>query len=81
MGSQLSFELIPAYADEHGNGQFLVPLLKRNPSGVRWVTREKGTFGFVRGDVLSMRLSGESPDETLRSAKNLLNRLSTGGNI
>ena len=48
---------------------------------VRLVTKEKGTFSFARGEMLSMRLPGNSPQEVLAAAKNLLNRLSPGGSI
>ena len=47
----------------------------------RWVTREKGTFSFVKGEVLAMRLPGDAPAAVLGAAKNLLNRLLPGGSI
>ncbi|MGE5188894.1 MAG: transcription-repair coupling factor [Gemmatimonadota bacterium] len=70
---------------KRGDGRLYLALSARSEvdRGVlaRWVTREKGTFSFVRGEVLAMRLAGESPADVLRAAKNLLNRLATGGNI
>jgi transcription-repair coupling factor (superfamily II helicase) len=48
---------------------------------VRLVAKERNTFSFARGEMLSVRLSGDSPPEVLAAAKNLLNRLSPGGSI
>jgi transcription-repair coupling factor (superfamily II helicase) len=48
---------------------------------VAWVTRERKTFSFVRGEVLAMRLPGEGPQDVLQAAKNLLNRFGTGSSI
>ncbi len=48
---------------------------------VSWVTRERKTFSFARGEVLAMRLPGEGPEEVLATAKNLLNRLGAGNSI
>jgi len=48
---------------------------------VRLVAKEGNTFSFARGEMLSVRLSGDSPPEVLAAAKNLLNRLSPGGSI
>jgi len=48
---------------------------------VRLVAKERNTFSFARGEMLSVRLSGDSPPEVLAVAKNLLNRLSPGGSI
>jgi hypothetical protein len=48
---------------------------------VSWVTRERKTFSFARGEVLSMRLPGIGAEEILQAAKNLLNRFSTGSSI
>src|SRR5512143_226074 len=48
---------------------------------VSWVTRERKTFSFVRGEILAMRLTGRDPAEILAAAKNLLNRFSTGSSI
>ena len=46
---------------------------------VEWVTKERKMFSFLKGEIFSMRLSGESPEEVLSAAKNLLNRFGTGG--
>ena len=48
---------------------------------VSWVTRERKTFSFVRGEILAMRLPGRDPAEILTAAKNLLNRFGTGSSI
>ncbi|MGA7105677.1 MAG: TRCF domain-containing protein, partial [Candidatus Deferrimicrobiaceae bacterium] len=48
---------------------------------VRLVAKERNTFSFARGEMLSVRLPGDSPPEVLAAAKNLLNRLSPGGSI
>jgi transcription-repair coupling factor (superfamily II helicase) len=48
---------------------------------VEWVTKERKTFSFLRGEILSMRLPGEGPADVLSAAKNLLNRFGTGGSI
>jgi hypothetical protein len=48
---------------------------------VAWVTRERKTFSFVRGEVLAMRLPDEGPQDVLQAAKNLLNRFGTGSSI
>jgi transcription-repair coupling factor (superfamily II helicase) len=70
---------------KRGNGALFLALSER--SGIdrsllaRLVTKEKGTYTFVRGEMLSMRLPGNSPPEVLSAAKNLLNRLSPGGSI
>lgn len=48
---------------------------------VRWVTKERKTFSFVRGEILSMRLPGEAPEEVLSAARNLLNRFDAGSSI
>jgi hypothetical protein len=45
------------------------------------VTRERKTFSFARGEVLSMRLPGIGAEEILQAAKNLLNRFGTGSSI
>jgi transcription-repair coupling factor (superfamily II helicase) len=70
---------------KRGNGALFLALSER--SGIdrsllaRLVTKEKGTYSFSRGEMLSMRLPGDSPPEVLAAAKNLLNRLSPGGSI
>jgi transcription-repair coupling factor (superfamily II helicase) len=70
---------------KRGNGSLFLALSERSGIDrsflVRLVTKEKGAFSFARGEMLSMRLSGESPPEVLAAAKNLLNRLSPGGSI
>jgi transcription-repair coupling factor (superfamily II helicase) len=48
---------------------------------VEWVTKERKVFSFLRGEILSMRLPGEGPEEVLSAAKNLLNRFGTGSSI
>ena len=70
---------------KRGNGALFLALSERSvvdrSTLVRLVTKEKGTFSFARGEMLSMRLPGNSPQEVLAAAKNLLNRLSPGGSI
>ncbi|MEW6721255.1 MAG: transcription-repair coupling factor [Thermodesulfobacteriota bacterium] len=48
---------------------------------VEWITKERRTFSFLKGEVLSMRLPGEAPAEVLSAAKILLNRFGAGTNI
>jgi transcription-repair coupling factor (superfamily II helicase) len=48
---------------------------------VSWVTRERKTFSFVRGEILAMRLPGQDPGEVLAAAKNLLSRFGAGSTI
>ncbi|HEY3489141.1 MAG TPA: transcription-repair coupling factor [Candidatus Deferrimicrobiaceae bacterium] len=48
---------------------------------VRWVTKERGTFSFVRGEVLAMRIESDAPGVVLSSARKLLNRFAPGSNI
>ncbi|MBE0604424.1 MAG: hypothetical protein IH611_12470, partial [Deltaproteobacteria bacterium] len=48
---------------------------------IQWVTKERKSFSFVRGEILSMRLPGDAPAEVLSAAKNLLNRFGTGSSI
>jgi len=70
---------------KRGNGALFVTLSGR--SGVdrsllaRLVTKERGTYSFARGEMLSVRLPGDSPPQVLAAAKNLLNRLFPGGSI
>jgi len=70
---------------KRGNGALFLAFSERSAIDrtflVRLVTKEKGTFSFARGEMLSMRLQGNSPPEVLAAAKNLLNRLSPGGSI
>jgi transcription-repair coupling factor (superfamily II helicase) len=48
---------------------------------VRWVTKERNTFSFVRGEVLAMRIESENPDAVLSAARKLLNRFSPGSTM
>ncbi len=48
---------------------------------VRWVTKERKDFSFVRGEVLAMRLESDAPDAVLASARKLLNRFAPGSTI
>ncbi len=70
---------------KRGNGTLFLTLSERSEVDrhllVKWVTREKPTFSFVRGEVLAMRLPGEAPEAVLAAAKNLLNRFPPGRNI
>ena len=70
---------------KRGNGALFLALSGRSGVDrsllVRLVAKEKNTFSFVRGEMLSVRLSGDAPPEVLAAAKNLLNRLSPGGSI
>lgn len=70
---------------KRGNGALFLALAEQSEIDrsrlVRLVTKEKGTFSFARGEMLSMRLPGDSPPEVLAAAKNLLNRVSPGGSI
>ncbi len=70
---------------KRGNGALFLALAEQSEIDrsclVRLVMKEKGTFSFARGEMLSMRLPGDSPPEVLAAAKNLLNRVSPGGSI
>jgi len=70
---------------KRGNGALFLALSGQSDVDrsllVRLVTRERNTFSFARGEILSMRLPGDSPTEVLSAAKNLLNRVSPGGSI
>jgi transcription-repair coupling factor (superfamily II helicase) len=70
---------------KRGNGALFLALSGRSGIDrsvlVRLVTKERRTFSFARGEMLSMRLPGNSPPDVLAAAKNLLNRLSAGGSI
>ena len=70
---------------KRGNGALFLALSGRSGVDrsllVRLVAKEKNTFSFVRGEMLSVRLSGDAPPEVLAAAKNLLKRLSPGGSI
>jgi transcription-repair coupling factor (superfamily II helicase) len=70
---------------KRGNGALYLALSDRAEVDrrllIRWVTREKAVFSFVRGEVLAMKVPGDSPETVLSAAKNLLNRFPTGGSI
>jgi transcription-repair coupling factor (superfamily II helicase) len=70
---------------KRGNGVLFLSLAPHSAFDrgrlVTWVTRERKTFSFVRGEVLSMRISGDAAEEILQAAKNLLNRFGTGSSI
>jgi len=70
---------------KRGNGALFLALSRGSGVDrsllVRLVAKEGNTFSFARGEMLSVRLSGDSPPEVLAAARNLLNRLSPGGSI
>ena len=70
---------------KRGDGSLFLTLSAHSPFDraklVSWVTRERKTFSFVRGEILAMRLPGPDPAEILAAAKNLLNRFGTGSSI
>ena len=70
---------------KRGDGSLFLTLSAHSPFDraklVTWVTRERKTFSFVRGEILAMRLPGRDPAEILAAAKNLLNRFGTGSSI
>jgi len=70
---------------KRGDGSLFLTLSAHSPFDrarlVSWVTRERKTFSFVRGEILAMRLPGQDPAEILTAAKNLLSRFGTGSNI
>ena len=70
---------------KRGNGALYLTVSDRSEVDrgllVRWVTREKSTFSFVRGEVLAMKVPGDGPEAVLSAAKNLLNRFPPGRNI
>ena len=70
---------------KRGNGSLFLALSAHSPFDraklVTWVTRERKTFSFVRGEILAMRLPGPGPAEILAAAKNLLNRFGTGSSM
>ncbi len=67
---------------KRGDGHLYLTLSARSEIDrrelVRLVTREKASYGFVRGEVLSARIPGKAPAEVLHAAKNLLRRLAAG---
>ncbi|MFA6148077.1 MAG: transcription-repair coupling factor [bacterium] len=70
---------------KRGDGSLFLTLSSHSPFDraklVSWVTRERKTFSFVRGEILAMRLPGQDPAEILEAAKYLLNRFGTGSSI
>jgi hypothetical protein len=70
---------------KRGQGALFLALSPHSPFDrsklVGWVTRDRKTFSFVRGEILSMRLPGDGPSEVLSAAKNLLNRFGAGSSI
>jgi transcription-repair coupling factor (superfamily II helicase) len=70
---------------KRGNGALYLTVSDRSDVDrgllVRWVTREKATFSFVRGEVLAMKVPGDGPEAVLTAAKNLLNRFPPGRSI
>ncbi|MBW6502987.1 transcription-repair coupling factor [bacterium] len=70
---------------KRGNGSLFLTLAPHSPFDranlVSWVTRERKTFSFVRGEILAMRLPGPDPAEILAAAKNLLSRLGAGSTM
>lgn len=70
---------------KRGDGSLFLTLSPHSPFDranlVSWVTRERKTFSFVRGEILAMRLPGPDPAEILAAAKNLLSRLGAGSTM
>jgi len=70
---------------KRGDGSLFLTLSAHSPFDraelVSWVTRERKTFSFVRGEILAMRLPGPDPAEVLAAAKNLLSRFGTGSTM
>ncbi len=70
---------------KRGDGSLFLSLAPHSPFDranlVSWVTRERKTFSFVRGEILAMRLPGTTPAEVLTAAKNLLSRFGPGCTI
>ena len=70
---------------KRGDGSLFLTLSAHSPFDraklVSWVTRERKTFSFVRGEILAMRLPGPDPADILAAAKNLLNRFGAGSSI
>jgi hypothetical protein len=70
---------------KRGNGALYLTVSDRSEVDrgllVQWVTREKTTFSFVRGEVLAMKVLGDGPEAVLSAAKNLLNRFPPGRTI
>jgi transcription-repair coupling factor (superfamily II helicase) len=70
---------------KRGNGLLFLTLSDRAEVDrsllVQWVTRERATFSFVRGEVLAMKIKEDAPETVLSAAKNLLNRFPRGRSI
>ncbi|MGE5285374.1 MAG: transcription-repair coupling factor [Actinomycetota bacterium] len=70
---------------KRGDGSLFLTLSPHSPFDranlVFWVTRERKTFSFVRGEILAMRLPGPDPAEILAAAKNLLSRFGAGSTM
>ena len=70
---------------KRGDGSLFLTLSAHSPFDranlVSWVTRERKTFSFVRGEILAMRLPGPDPAEVLAAAKNLLSRFGAGSTM
>ncbi|TRZ98578.1 MAG: transcription-repair coupling factor [Deltaproteobacteria bacterium] len=70
---------------KRGAGSLFLTLSAHSPFDraklVSWVTRERKTFSFVRGEILAMRLPGQDPSEVLGAAKNLLSRFGAGSTM
>jgi transcription-repair coupling factor (superfamily II helicase) len=70
---------------KRGNGSLFLTLSDRAEVDrgllVQWVTKERGAFSFVRGEVLAMKVPETAPEAVLLSAKNLLNRFPAGRSI
>jgi transcription-repair coupling factor (superfamily II helicase) len=70
---------------KRGDGSLFLTLSAHSPFDraklVSWVTRERKSFSFVRGEILAMRLPGHDPAEILTAAKNLLSRFGTGSTM
>jgi hypothetical protein len=70
---------------KRGNGVLFLTLSDRAEVDrsllVQWVTRERASFSFVRGEVLAMKIEEDAPESVLSAAKNLLNRFPRGRSI
>ena len=70
---------------KRGDGSLFLTLSAHSPFDraelVSWVTRERKTFSFVRGEILAMRLPGRDPAGILAAAKNLLSRFGAGSTM
>ncbi|MGE5699174.1 MAG: transcription-repair coupling factor [Deltaproteobacteria bacterium] len=70
---------------KRGNGMLFLTLSDRAEVDrsllVQWITRERATFSFVRGEVLAMKIKEDAPETVLSAAKNLLNRFPRGRSI